>query len=178
MSRILALYTVLYVLSCPSRTQASPNVLFIAIDDLRPELGCYGKHVISPNIDKLAASGVQFNRAYCQQAVCGASRLSLMGGLYPTNTREQTFHVNGWRERHPNLLTMNQHFGMHGYQTIGMGKIYHGHSSGPATDLENWDTWIDVSTSEYALQKNKDLVTQALKDKTKGSTHAPPAYLP
>ncbi len=157
-----------------SSRNRKPNVLFIAIDDLRPELGCYGKHVISPNIDKLAASGVQFNRAYCQQAVCGASRLSLMGGLYPTNTREQTFHVNGWRERHPNLLTMNQHFGMHGYQTIGMGKIYHGHSSGPATDLENWDTWIDVSTSEYALQKNKDLVTQALKDKTKGSTHAPP----
>ena len=79
-----------------SSRNRKPNVLFIAIDDLRPELGCYGKHVISPNIDKLAASGVQFNRAYCQQAVCGASRLSLMGGLYPTNTREQTFHVNGW----------------------------------------------------------------------------------
>jgi len=81
-----------------SSRSSKPNVLFIAIDDLRPELGCYGRHVISPNIDKLAASGVQFNRAYCQQAVCGASRLSLMGGLYPTNTREQTFHVNGWRD--------------------------------------------------------------------------------
>jgi len=157
-----------------SSRHTKPNVLFIAIDDLRPELGCYGKQVISPHIDKLAASGTQFNRAYCQQAVCGASRLSLMGGLYPTNTREQTFHVNGWRERHPNLVTLNQHFGNEGYQTIGMGKIYHGHSSGPATDLENWDMWIDVSTSEYALQKNKDLVTQALKDKTKGSKHAPP----
>ena len=157
-----------------STRSGKPNVLFIAIDDLRPELGCYGKHVISPNIDKLAASGVQFNRAYCQQAVCGASRLSLMGGLYPTNTREQTFHVSGWRERHPDLVTMNQHFGMQGYKTIGMGKIYHGHNGGPATDGENWDTWIDINTSEYALQKNKDLVTQALKDKTKGSTHAPP----
>ena len=150
------------------------NVLFIAIDDLRPELGCYGKHVISPHIDKLAASGTQFNRAYCQQAVCGASRLSLMGGLYPTNTREQTFHVNGWRERHPDLVTMNQHFGMQGYNTIGMGKIFHGHTSGPATDHKNWDTWIDISTSEYALQENKDLVIQALKNKTKGSKHAPP----
>jgi hypothetical protein len=55
-----------------------------------------------------------------------------------------------------------------------MGKIYHGHNGGPATDVENWDTWINISTSEYALQKNKDLVTQALKDKTKGSKHAPP----
>ena len=97
-----------------------------------------------------------------------------MGGLYPTNTREQTFHVSGWRERHPNLVTMNQHFGMQGYKTIGMGKIYHGHNGGPATDGKNWDAWIDINTSEYALQKNKDLVTQALKDKTKGSTHAPP----
>ena len=155
-------------------SKAKPNVLFIAIDDLRPELGCYGKHVLSPNIDKLAASGTKFNRAYCQQAVCGASRLSLMGGLYPTNTREQTFHVTGWRERHPNLVTMNQHFNAHGYRTIGMGKIYHGHNSGPATDIKNWDTWIDINTSEYALQENKDLVTQALKEKTKGSKHAPP----
>ena len=157
-----------------SRSLKKPNVLFIAIDDLRPELGCYGRHVLSPNIDKLAASGVQFNKAYCQQAVCGASRLSLMGGLYPTNTGEQTFHVSGWRERYPNLITMNQHFGQQGYQTIGMGKIYHGHKGGPASDLEHWDRWIDVTTSEYALPENKLLAQKALREKTKGSKHAPP----
>ena len=157
-----------------SDSPQKPNILFIAIDDLRPELGCYGRHVLSPHIDKLAASGVQFNRAYCQQAVCGASRLSLMGGLYPTNTGEQTFHVSGWRDRFPNLITMNQHFGQQGYRTIGMGKIYHGHKGGPASDLTHWDRWIDVTTSEYALPENKLLVKQALQEKSKGSEHAPP----
>ena len=97
-----------------------------------------------------------------------------MGGLYPTNTREQTFHVTGWRERHPNLVTMNQHFNAHGYRTIGMGKIYHGHNSGPATDIKNWDTWIDINTSEYALQENKDLVTQRSKRKQRAANmHRP-----
>ena len=69
-----------------------PNVLFIAVDDLRPLLGCYGdEHIKTPHIDKLAARGTVFKRAYCQVAVCGASRASLLTGLRPTPKRFLTY---------------------------------------------------------------------------------------
>ena len=138
-----------------------PNVLFLAIDDLRPELGAYASRVKTPNIDRLAESGMLFRRAYCQQAVCGASRLSIMGGLYPTLTKEQTFHVSGWRQRHPDILTLNQHFKNNGYRTIGLGKIYHGHS-GPGVDPENWNQWINLPGGEhYAKEENLAILRKA-----------------
>ena len=130
-----------------------PNVLFIAVDDLRPELATYGAKVKTPNLDRFAASGIRFDRAYCQQAVCGASRLSIMGGLYPTKTKEQNYHVTGWRKRHPDLLTMNQHFRANGYETVGTGKIYHG-SGGEGVDPKNWDEWIQVTGKSYVLPES------------------------
>ena len=149
---------------------ARPNVLFIAVDDLRPELSSYGAKVQTPNIDRFAKSGVQFNRAYCQQAVCGASRLSIMGGLYPTLTREQTYHVDGWRKRHPDLLTMNQHFKQSGFDTIGIGKIYHG-VSGPGVDPENWTKWIRIGGPEYALKDSQKTRDEFQKRSKLGSKH-------
>lgn len=67
---------------------ARPNVLFIAVDDLRPELACYGeRHIHSPNIDRLARSGLLMERAYCMVPTCGASRASLLTGIRPTSSR-------------------------------------------------------------------------------------------
>jgi len=152
--------------------KSRPNVLFIAIDDLRPELGTYGTDVITPNIDRLAASGVRFDQAYCQQAVCGASRLSLMSGLYPVRTGEQTFHVSGWRDRHPKLLTMNQYFGQQGYQTIGLGKIYHGHSGG-GVDPENWGRWVDVSAPDYVRPENVETLARVRAEGRVGDARDP-----
>ncbi|MDF1742039.1 MAG: sulfatase [Verrucomicrobiales bacterium] len=143
------------ILICVSVSFGSerPNILFIAVDDLRPELATYGAKVQTPNLDRLAASGIRFDRAYCNQAVCGASRLSLMGGLYPTKTGEQTFHVTDWRKRHPDLLTMNQHFRANGYLTLGTGKIYHG-TNGGRIEAKNWDEWLTSGGKSYVLEES------------------------
>src|SRR5207237_2782544 len=102
------------------------NVLFIAVDDLRPELGCYGNNVVkTPNIDRLAARGVVFERAYCQQAVCSPSRSSLMTGRRPDATKVYDL-VTHFRKALPDVVTLPQHFMKHGYYAHGMGKIYHG----------------------------------------------------
>ncbi len=105
------------------------NVLFIAVDDLRPQLGCYDyPGMITPNVDELASRGMVFNRAYCQAAVCRASRVSLLLGLRPDTTE---IWSNGSRHRHfrnhlPDTVTLPQHFKNHGYHSQSLGKIFHG----------------------------------------------------
>ena len=107
------------------------NVLFVAVDDLKPELPCYGaKHIIAPNIDRLAASGTVFQRAYCQQAICAPSRASILTGCRPDTTG-----VHGLQTplptSAPHLMTIPRHFRQNGYHTVGFGKIYH---HGPAKE--------------------------------------------
>jgi len=105
--------------------ESRPNVLFIAVDDLRCELGCYGvKEIKSPNFDRLAASGVAFTRAYCQLAVCNPSRASLMTGLRPDTTRVW-YLMTDFRRTIPDAVTIPQHFRQHGYRALGFGKIFH-----------------------------------------------------
>ena len=102
-----------------------PNILFIICDDMRPELGCYGSAAaITPNIDRLAASGIRFNNAYCQAALCGPSRGSLFSGLRPSATGYIHNDIR-FRAAMPNVETLPEFFGRNGYTTIGLGKIYH-----------------------------------------------------
>jgi iduronate 2-sulfatase len=101
------------------------NVLFIASDDMRPQLGCYGDPIVkSPNLDALAKRGLVFNRSYVQQALCSPSRISMLTGRYPATTG--IFEIGRpLRATMPDITTLPQHFKNHGYHTRSLGKIYH-----------------------------------------------------
>ncbi|MCC6352578.1 MAG: sulfatase [Verrucomicrobiae bacterium] len=103
-----------------------PNILFIAADDLRTSLGCYGDPLAkSPNIDRLASQGLMFQRAYCHQAVCGPSRASLLTGRLPDSTR--VWHNRDlFRSAIPDLVTLPQLFKNNGWQTLSLGKVFSG----------------------------------------------------
>jgi len=120
----LALLGILY--SCSTeKIQQRPNILFIPVDDLRPDLGCYGDEVaITPNIDKVAEQGVTFTRTYCQQAVCNPSRVSLLTGLRPDTLRVWDLRTE-FRNNLPDVVTLPQYFKQNGYYVYGIGKIFH-----------------------------------------------------
>ena len=108
-----------------NETNPKPNVLVIAIDDLRPELHCYGKtHIHSPHIDALAAEGVLFERSYCMVPTCGASRACFMTGLRPSRHRFMSYLTRA-DEDVPNVVPMHQHFKDNGYRALSLGKIFH-----------------------------------------------------
>lgn len=117
------------------------NVLFLAVDDLRPELGCYGNDLVhAPNLDQLASSSVVFQRAYCQSAVCGPSRASLLTGLRPDTTRVWGNRTH-FRETMPDLVTLPQRFKQSGYYTQAIGKILHGNKADrPSWSVPAWPT--------------------------------------
>ena len=111
-------------------SSSNPNVLLLLVDDLKPALGCYGdRHAVSPNIDKLAARGMRFDLAYCNQAVCAPSRFTLMLGSRSSSTGLYGLG-NKLRDSLPDAVTMPQHFAAHGYRTESLGKIFHvGHGN-------------------------------------------------
>ncbi|MFC2130781.1 sulfatase [Bacteroidota bacterium] len=109
----------------PVQKDERPNVLFIAVDDLRTELGCLGDTAIkTPNIDRLAQRGVTFTHAYCQQAICNPSRASLLTGFRPDSIGVCDLYTN-FRDNIPDLITLPQYFKNNDYYTTGIGKIYH-----------------------------------------------------
>lgn len=128
-----------------------PNVLFIAVDDMRPELGCYGaEHVITPHIDKLASRGVLFEHAYCQQAICGPSRASILTGLRPDSSKIHGNHAH-YRDTVPGIITLPQQFKNNGYHSYAAGKINHGVF--PKGMAPKWDVMGDPeSWSEPAFR--------------------------
>ena len=141
-----------------------PNVLFIAVDDLRPALGCMGDpHAKTPNLDALAARGTVFDRAYCQQAVCSPSRSSLLTGRRPDTTRVYDL-VTHFRKALPDVVTLPQHFKNHGYHVQGVGKIYHGGYN----DAPSWSVpWEGTKGRNFGPEGLKRLA--ALKEKAKAA---------
>lgn len=137
------------------------NVLFIAVDDLRPELGYYGySQIKSPHIDSLARQGLQFNRAYCQFALCNPSRASLLTGYRPEAI--QVYDLETFVRAHaPNLVTLPQLFKQNGYETRSIGKIFHV-TNGNHEDDVSWSApaWQSPKTAK-STAKSKDTTVDA-----------------
>lgn len=126
------------MLKAQQNSQEKPkNILMILVDDLKPNLGCYGDNVaISPNIDRLADEGVRFSRAYCNQAVSVASRYNLLTGVRSTTSGLYNFGFE-FRDVYPDATTLPQFFMNAGYHTEAIGKIFHvGH--GNTNDKASW----------------------------------------
>ncbi|MCJ7680845.1 MAG: sulfatase-like hydrolase/transferase [Candidatus Aminicenantes bacterium] len=116
-----------------SRPDKRLNILFVIVDDLRPELGCYGNPEIhTPHFDRFAKESVLFSRTHCQAAACAPSRASVFLGQRPDTTRVWNLSEK-FRQIHPNAVTMPQHFDRFGYHTVSMGKMFHNHMPDPVS---------------------------------------------
>lgn len=163
-----------------AQLKSKPNVLFIAIDDLKPILGCYGNNTIkTPNIDKLAKMGTIFLNNYVQQAVCGPTRASLMTGKRPDYTKVWDLKTK-MRDINPNILTIPQYFASQGYSTQGIGKVYDSRCVDKKMDEPSWsvpyynyfkteeryyakETGMPVAGAYQSIE-TKNLVTQYKKE--------------
>ena len=168
MKKLLVILLVFsYATSCKSvagggeQKKKRPNILFIAVDDLRPELGCYGSDIaITPNMDRLAGEGLLFERAYCQQAICSPSRASLMTGARP-GTINIIENYTYFRDINPDIITLPQHFRANGYETCYVGKIYHGKFTDEELSWSRKPASIDLKKAHlpggYALVENQEI---------------------
>jgi arylsulfatase A-like enzyme len=135
---IIALLSICFQMTAIAQKKEKPNVLFIAIDDLKPILGCYGNEIIkTPNIDRLANIGTVFLNNYCQQAVCGPTRASLMTGKRPDYTKVWDLKTT-MRSINPDIVSIPQYFASQGYSTQGIGKVYDPRCVDKKIDEPSW----------------------------------------
>ncbi len=136
-----------------------PNVALIIVDDLRPQLNCYGEtQMITPNMDNLASEGVLFQRAYCQSPVCGPSRASMLTGLRPVPGRFVTYDASVDVDV-PDVVTLAEHLKKNGYYTVSNGKVFHHKND----SLESWSErpWHPRGFwRNYLLDENNELNAQ------------------
>jgi iduronate 2-sulfatase len=146
---LLSLVSCILLIPIENFAQENPNVLFFAIDDLKPILGCYdNKMVRTPNIDRLAANGFVFLQNYCQQAVCGPTRASLMTGRRPDHTRVWDLKTK-MRDMNPSVLSIPQYFAENGYSTQGIGKVYDSRCVDKMNDRPSWTVPYHKTNVKY-----------------------------
>ncbi|MCB1226251.1 MAG: sulfatase [Verrucomicrobiales bacterium] len=144
---LVVLGIVAFPLCIPAATK--PNILLIAVDDLRDTLGCYGNTAVkTPNIDALAARGVVFDRAYVQYPVCNPSRSSFLTGLRPDQTHV-TDNTTMLRSKRPNVMTLPQSLKKSGWHSAAFGKIFH---LGGGRNAELKNQWMDLPRSWHSAQ--------------------------
>jgi len=154
-----------------------PNVLFIAIDDLKPILGCYGdKQIKTPNIDRLAKMGTVFLSNYCQQAVCGPTRASIMTGMRPDYTKIWDLKTK-MRDKNPDIVSIPQYFVSKGYSSQGIGKVYDPRCVDKELDKPSWSVpyyktakkyyapeYGEPALERYQMKSTKDTVGKYLQE--------------
>jgi len=162
---LLVVFAAVVAQSAPA---SRPNVLFIAVDDLRPQINAYGQtQMKTPNMDRLAARGVLFERAYCMVPTCGASRASLMTSIRPARDRFVT-HL-AWAEKEAKgAVPLHTHFKSNGYTTISLGKVFHH----PEDHADGWSEpawrsklpgYQDAAALQKAIAENKRLYPKKAK---------------
>ena len=177
-----------------SQDKQKPNILFIAVDDLKPNIGCFGDSLaVTPNIDAMAAKGMVFTKTYCQQAVCAPSRASLLTGRYPDQTQVWDLETM-MRDKNPNILTLPQYFKQNGYTSMGVGKVFDYRSVDNQQDAPSWNNYGNPYQNQlynsvtgkpsyfYALPSAKDTIAkleaEAVKLGIDKSTYVKEKYFP
>ena len=165
--KIITILGLFILFSAAAFGSNQPNVLFIIVDDLRPEIKSYGAdHMHTPNMDRLAQEGLLFENAYCNVPVCGASRASMLTGLRPTKDRFR-FYNSRADEDAPGIIDLPSVFKSAGYRTVSNGKVYHH----PKENAASWDEFY--RPPHWAQYFNPENIAKRKLAKEKGEKWLP-----